>query len=174
MLLDIRDVLTTNGKEMTQEIVIENDAFTSRLGTFPITEKTPFELRLVNEDGKKLYISGNTEVTLTIPCDRCLTDVTVKVAVPIEKEISLEEQTEEEQDEEDEGYLEGFDLDTEKLVRSEILVNWPMKVLCKADCKGICKRCGCNLNQKTCDCQKTELDPRMAAIQDIFNNFKEV
>ncbi len=75
---------------------------------------------------------------------------------------------------EDIDYLIGFDLDVDKLIYGEILVNWPMKVLCKEDCKGICKVCGMNLNKGNCDCQRTELDPRMAAIQDVFNKFKEV
>ena len=98
----------------------------------------------------------------------------------IDKEIPLENGTvrvaSEEDDEEmdDTDYLIGFDLDVDKLIYREILVNWPMKVLCKEDCKGICKVCGHNLNEGDCGCQRTELDPRMAAIQDVFNKFKEV
>jgi uncharacterized protein len=75
---------------------------------------------------------------------------------------------------EETDYLIGFELDVDKLVYAEILVNWPMKVLCKEDCEGICKVCGANLNKGDCGCQRTELDPRMAAIQDIFSKFKEV
>ena len=40
---------------------------------------------------------------------------------------------------EETDYLIGFELDVDKLVYAEILVNWPMRVLCKDDCKGICK-----------------------------------
>ena len=68
----------------------------------------------------------------------------------------------------------GFHLDLDRIIYDEVLVNWPMKVLCREDCAGICKKCGQNLNHKTCDCEKTELDPRMAVIQDVFNKFKEV
>ena len=75
---------------------------------------------------------------------------------------------------EENDYLIGFELDVDKLVYAEILVNWPMKVLCKEDCEGICNVCGANLNKGDCGCQRTELDPRMAAIQDIFSKFKEV
>jgi uncharacterized protein len=65
-------------------------------------------------------------------------------------------------------------LDVDRLLFNEILVNWPEKVLCKPDCKGICKTCGTNLNLATCDCEQSELDPRMAQFQDVFNKFKEV
>ena len=60
------------------------------------------------------------------------------------------------------------------LIYDEILTGFPMKVLCREDCKGICRTCGINLNDKTCSCGRTDLDPRMAAIQDIFHQFKEV
>ena len=64
--------------------------------------------------------------------------------------------------------------DTNELAKSEILLHWPMKILCKDDCKGLCSKCGADLNYEECGCDRTVLDPRMAAIQDIFNKFKEV
>jgi uncharacterized protein len=70
-------------------------------------------------------------------------------------------------------YIIGYDLDVDKLIYGEILVNWPMKILCKNDCKGICNRCGANLNLGECGCDRAELDPRMAVIRDIFNNSKQ-
>ena len=81
----------------------------------------------------------------------------------------------EDSDELDEtNYIDGCSLDVEQLVRNELLVGWPTKVLCSDDCKGICSVCGQNLNEGTCDCEDTSLDPRMSAIRDVFKNFKEV
>ena len=74
----------------------------------------------------------------------------------------------------DEGYLNKTVFDSEVFIYNEILVNLPMKVLCRTDCKGICNRCGANLNMGSCKCDKTELDPRMSKILDVFNQFKEV
>ena len=71
-------------------------------------------------------------------------------------------------------FLNGYNLDVDKLVYGETLLNWPSRVLCSEDCKGLCKVCGQNLNQGTCNCDSTDLDPRMAKIRDIFSNFKEV
>ena len=70
--------------------------------------------------------------------------------------------------------LHGYNLNVDELVCGEALLVWPMKVLCREDCKGLCPVCGQNLNLKTCDCDRTDLDPRMAKIRDIFKNFKEV
>ena len=88
-------------------------------------------------------------------------------------DLNLSEEEREEK-EEDSSFVEGDELDVEELVRNELIVQWPIRVLCKDDCKGICSRCGANLNIQTCDCDTTGLDPRMAAIKDIFSKFKEV
>ena len=75
---------------------------------------------------------------------------------------------------EEQPYLQGYELDVDQLVCDELLLNLPMKVLCKEDCKGICNRCGANLNRTDCNCDRSSLDPRMSVIMDIFNQFKEV
>ena len=72
------------------------------------------------------------------------------------------------------NYIDGYNLDVDKLLYNEILIGWPMKILCREDCKGICNMCGQNLNKGTCDCEDTSLDPRMSVIRDVFKNFKEV
>ena len=74
----------------------------------------------------------------------------------------------------EQSYLSGYNLDADMLVCNELLLSLPMKVLCDEDCKGICNRCGANLNHETCDCDRSSLDPRMSVIQDIFKQFKEV
>ena len=64
--------------------------------------------------------------------------------------------------------------DVETFVHNEILVNWPGKVLCREDCRGICPVCGQDRNREECGCDTFVPDPRMAVIQDIFNKNKEV
>lgn len=175
MILDLTDVGSCENKEITKEVAIELTSFDSKLGTYSFLEKKPFELHIVNQENKRMLITGETDVVIAIPCDRCLEDVPTEFHLTFDKKIPLEdEDTSEDEEEEDAEYMIGFNLDVDRLVYNEILVNWPMKVLCKEDCKGICKKCGTNLNQHDCDCTKSELDPRMAAIQDIFNKFKEV
>ena len=174
MSLDISSIVTCENKSVTEEVQIELDTFKSRMGAFPITEKSPVELKITNQENKRLLIQGVVDFTAEIPCGRCLEVVPTKIHFDIEKKLPINgaKVSEEEMDESD--YLIGFDLDVDRLIYEEILVNWPMKVLCNEDCKGICKVCGINLNKGDCNCQRTELDPRMAAFQDVFNKFKEV
>ena len=174
MQIDISEIVSCENREVTEKVHIEQDAFVSRLGEFPITESAPFDLRIANREGSELLWSRETDLTVSIPCSRCLTEVPTDIHIVIDKKLRMDgtEVVDDEMEETD--YLIGLNLDIDKLIYGEILVNWPMKVLCREDCKGICKVCGMNLNKGNCDCQRTELDPRMAAIQDVFNKFKEV
>lgn len=174
MLIDISEIVSCENKEITKEVSIELNSFISKLGEFPITKKAPIDIRIANRENKRLLIQGDVDLTVSIPCSRCLEDVPTDIHFSIDKELELNGSEVNDEEMEDTDYLIGLNLDIDKLIYGEILVNWPMKVLCKDDCKGICKVCGMNLNKGNCDCQRTELDPRMAAIQDVFNKFKEV
>lgn len=174
MLIDISEIVSCENKEITKEVQLELNSFLSKLGEFPITKKAPIDIRIANRENKRLLIQGEVDLTVLIPCSRCLEEVPTDIHFSIDKELVLNGSEVKDEEMEDTDYLIGLNLDIDRLIYGEILVNWPMKVLCKEDCKGICKVCGMNLNKGNCDCQRTELDPRMAAIQDVFNKFKEV
>lgn len=174
MIIDISKVVKSINKEVSEEVSIELTSFESRLGDFPILQKSPVVLTITNQENKTLFIRGAVDVTLSIPCGRCLEEVPTQICFDIDKKLDINDGSLVDDEMEENDYLIGFELDVDKLVYAEILVNWPMRVLCKEDCEGICKVCGANLNKGDCGCQRTELDPRMAAIQDIFSKFKEV
>lgn len=174
MIINISDVVQSANKEYTKEAFIEMETFSSKLGDFPIREKLPVSLRIANRENKYLVLQGAVDLVVDIPCGRCLETVPTPIRFDIDRELRMENGSVSDEEMEVTDYLIGFDLDIDKLVYAEILVNWPMRVLCKEDCKGICRICGMNLNEGACNCQRTELDPRMAAIQDVFKKFKEV
>ena len=173
MKIDISDLLSIENLTADQQCETELSSFVSKIGEFPLVEKEPFTLHLENQENQWLTVSGETDVTLLVPCDRCLEETPVTLHLVIRRRYPLEG-TGLEEETADSDYLEGAELDIDRLIYDEILINRPMKVLCKEDCKGICRKCGTNLNYKTCLCDQREKDPRMAAIQDIFQQFKEV
>ncbi len=67
-------------------------------------------------------------------------------------------------------YIEAPDykLDTDTLLRDDILLALPSKHLCKESCKGLCPKCGKNLNEGSCDCVLQEPDPRLAALRKLL------
>ena len=133
------------------------------------------KLTIKHKENQILNISAKGQVAVWIPCSRCLEPVLVSCPVDYDEEIDMKLSEEERIEALDESsFIQNKELDTDKLLHNEVLINWPMRVLCKEDCKGICSICGKNLNHGTCDCDHTDLDPRMAVISDIFKNFKEV
>ncbi len=70
------------------------------------------------------------------------------------------------------GYYEGDGLLLEDVLREQILLALPAKVLCKEDCKGLCPECGRNRNTDLCDCATAPADPRWASLQTIRSRVK--
>ena len=171
MLVSLSDVLSRDEKVVSMEAEVELDSFQSRLGSFPIVEKTPLSLCIRNTGKKVLEIKGTMELGAMIPCSRCLEDVKTMIHLDILRKIDMKLTEDDRIKELDEdSYIAGSNLDVEGLVYDELLSAWPTKVLCREDCRGICDKCGMNLNKGTCGCEKVSLDPRMAAIRDIFLN----
>ena len=175
MTVSLSEAMQVAGGVFTKEFPYEPEEFSYAGGTYPFLKKEPVKLTVTNLGGRKVKIELEGEVTLGLTCDRCLREVAETVSFQTEREVDFsmtEEQRTAELDET--NFINGYDLDVDAFVCEEILLGFPMKVLCQEDCKGICKVCGANLNEGECGCDRTELDPRMSVIRDIFNNVKEV
>lgn len=180
MLVNLSDVFSSEGMKKDLSVELEMEHFNSKMGEFLVKEKTPVRLSLINIGVGKVRIEGNVELVFETSCDRCLAEVPTILTLEFEREVVSPDITtdssisEEESEDDSIDFMEGYQLNVETFVYNEILLNWPMKILCKDECKGICKVCGQNLNLGECECDTFVPDPRMAAIQDIFNANKEV
>ncbi len=175
MLINLSDILSVPEKVEHLQVEIDMDEIVLNNESYIIVKKAPIELMISVEGIKKAHIESKTKLSLSIPCSRCLEEVIYNFDINISKYIDFNQSEEDRIQELDEtNYIDGYELDVDKLIYNEILIDFPMKVLCKSDCKGICDQCGTNLNQTTCNCNTEKLDPRMSVIQDIFKNFKEV
>ena len=114
-----------------------------------------------------MELDADISYVFEAPCDRCGTYTERKHTLHIQKSLapSIE-------GEESDSILLTPDmkLDLEELIYSEVIVSLPMKHLCKDDCKGICFKCGKNLNEGKCDCPEKEIDPRLSALAELLNN----
>lgn len=175
MLIDLSEILSLEGKTQVVEAPVSMDSFQSKLGDFPVAEKEPLSLTITNTGKKVLKIEAKGRITVNIPCDKCLKDVPTEFDINFEQEIDMQASKEDRIKDLDEiNYVTGCSLDVEQLVHNEILIHWPLRVLCKENCRGICPKCGKDLNEGSCECDQTSPDPRMAVISDIFSKFKEV
>ena len=174
MLINLTDVFTSEGKDRRESLAYEPDFYFFMGNKYRICEKSPLEVSFSNIGTGKVLIKGELKLVLEIPCDRCLQMVNVPLEVALEREVLSPDAITDQNEKDEQDFMLGYELDVEAFVNSEILVNMPVKVLCKPDCKGICKQCGHNLNEGECGCDTFVPDPRMAAIKDIFNANKEV
>lgn len=169
MHIHLSDSLTHEQETKVYTVELGFDVFDNGAGSYPVRDKEPVKIQVTNTGDKKLLIEARTSFSLMIPCDRCLEEVRIPFSFSISRMADFKEDKEESGESEEESYIEGYTLDVDALVRDELFVHMPMKVLCSEDCKGICSRCGANLNHGNCGCDVTELDPRMAVIRDIFS-----
>ena len=175
MLINLTDVLTSEGKTEEQQVHIEMTSFSNGLEQYSIVEKSPVDLKFSNINKGKVEIEGKAKIVLRMNCDRCLKEVDEIIVLDFFREVFAPDEVAEGTDEKsDQTFMEGYQLNVEDLINDEILLSLPMKVLCKEDCKGICRQCGKDLNEGECGCDTFVPDPRMAVIKDIFNANKEV
>lgn len=134
--------------------------------SFPVTEPVIASGSVRNTAGV-LVMKGTVHTTLHGVCDRCAADFVSEVSFPIDAVLAEQSECE---DSEDEWVfpLVGESVDLDDIIRTVFVLNMDSKLLCKPDCKGICCRCGKNLNDGPCACQK-DPDPRFAALRQLLN-----
>ena len=171
MLINLSDVLSERHTMVDETVQVGMDEIRLKAGRYPIGQKEPVHVTVTHVKDKELEIHVETKLSVVIPCDRCLADVEREFVLDFSRMVDLaasEGELKEGFDESD--CIDGYNLDVDKMLYSEMLIGWPTKVLCKEDCKGICNVCGQNLNEGTCDCEDTGLDPRMSVVRDLFKN----
>lgn len=74
-------------------------------------------------------------------------------------------------DEEDDSYVyEGDTIDLDRIANEALLLNLPSKLLCREDCRGLCPKCGKNLNEGDCDCSEDYSDSPFAKLLNLNKN----
>ena len=135
--------------------------------SYPVSEPVLAEGTVRNTAGV-LVMQGQISTRIHGTCDRCASDFDRDVNIPIDV-VLVTEMANEENEDEWVFPLEGDSADLDDIVRTVFVLNLDSKLLCKEDCKGLCHRCGKNLNDGPCNCQK-ELDPRFAALKQLLEN----
>ena len=133
--------------------------------SFPVTEPVTANGQVRNTAGV-LVMTGSIETTIHGTCDRCAASFDREIEFPIDV-VLVTELANEENEDEWVFPLEGDSADLDDIVRTVFVLNLDSKLLCKEDCQGLCCRCGKNLNDGPCNCQK-ELDPRFAALKQLL------
>lgn len=175
MQIHLAEISECDGRTEHYTIPFEMTELYYQGKSYPVSDVRPISITAENTGNHVLNIYGEAGVTVNLPCDRCLENVPTEISVSFQTEIDFKKTGEDRIRDLDEiSFLSGTDLDVDRMVYLELLMNWPHKVLCRKDCRGLCMKCGQNLNFGDCGCLEEPKDPRMAVISDIFSKFKEV
>lgn len=164
MLLQLKEIFVTEGESLNVAYQMDMSDVTVD-GIYPFVSPIKVNLRVQNRAGLVLL---NTDVSFLFahPCDRCLEDITKEYDYSFEHILVVSAENEN-----DEDYIEvpDYELNPDELVRADILLELPTKFLCREDCKGLCPKCGKNLNLGDCGCEKKLTDPRLEILKQLMN-----
>ncbi len=165
MLLGLSKIIDSPGASLPFSVCV-NLSDLQYGNCYPISEPV-LASGVVRNTAGVLVMKGEITTCLHGVCDRCASDFTADVAIPMDVVLVQELSNEENEDEWVFPLVED-NADLDEIVRTVFVLNMDSKLLCKPDCKGLCHRCGKNLNDGPCNCQK-ELDPRFAALRQLLD-----
>ena len=125
--------------------------------------------------GGEIRISGSLKTTVEQMCSRCLEPARSEISKPFD--LFFRQRDEQMFDEDEEvklteqetrtAFFTGTRLAIGEILHEQILLELPMKALCRVDCKGLCPTCGTNLNSGGCNCPREEFSPHMDTLFDL-------
>lgn len=164
MRLDLRDVILVPDAEKSFQCQMDLSDL-EFYGRKPIVRPVLAQGRVVNHAGA-LVLNGTARSELDLVCDRCGKEFSREKVVPLDMLLA---DTLEQEDSEDEIFLlNGNELDLDELVTTAFVLAMDTKNLCSEDCKGLCAKCGADLNLGPCGC-RPEVDPRLAALAQLLD-----
>ena len=119
--------------------------------------------------GDEIRVAGSLNTSVELACSRCLEPARVTINKPFDLFFRQRDKEMFDEDEEIElteretrtAFFTGTQLAISDVLREQILLALPMKVLCTVDCKGLCPTCGTNLNSSSCGCPAEEFSPHL-------------
>jgi len=118
--------------------------------------------------GQRVVVTGILSATVVLACDRCLgtfqlpldSEFSIELELPAEGVSEVEEKDHFCHDNEmDVDILDSSEINITDLLQQQLYLAMPMKKLCSEECRGMCSRCGANLNHEKCRCQPDNSSP---------------
>ena len=166
MLLDLKPILVTPGASLPFET--REDLSDLVFGSCrPASEPILASGKVRNTAGV-LELTGELSTTLHGVCDRCAGEFTRAVQIPVHAVLVSEEELEQTEDEWVFGIHDGC-ADLTDIITTAFVLNMDSQLLCRPDCKGVCFRCGKNLNEGLCGCRPQTADPRLEILRQLID-----
>ena len=163
MRLDLREIINIPGQSVSFDF--EPDLSDAVSDCVRGISKARAAGRIKNSAGV-LVLSADIDAVMGCTCARCLKDFERPIHMHVENTLSEREEDEENPD----IYIfEGDFVDVGDVIASDFILSMDDRLFCREDCKGLCHKCGADLNGGPCNCKK-EIDPRLAALQQLLED----
>ena len=167
MRLDLRDIIHVPDARKTFRFQLDLSG-QDFYGSKPIVRPVDIQGSVTNHAGA-LVLEGTARSVLELACDRCGKPFSLEKLVVLD---SLVAQELEDEENDDILLLEGAELDLDEAAATAFILAMDTKNLCSDDCKGLCAKCGANLNLGPCGCGP-DVDPRLAALAQLLDKEAE-
>ena len=176
MKLDLRPLLL--GERLASfdyELTVDIDSEDRASFLYGVSFPSPMKVKgdITNTAGY-MRMALTASLDYSARCARCLADVNGSFTFSLEKTVAPREVLSDLDEDRLDDYAiidDGF-LDLDSRILEQLEVEFPFRFLCKEDCKGLCSKCGKNLNEGECDCNHKEIDPRFAPLQKLLDQMK--
>ena len=136
----------------------------------------PIQVRLdLSRTGRIVLVKSRVEARVRCTCARCLDPFALNLSSEFKMSLrprpdpglAPPEGIELSREDLETDFYEGEEVDLSPLIQDQVLLTLPPKVICREDCRGLCQRCGKNLNREACQCASAEVDPRLAPLKNF-------
>jgi len=123
----------------------------------------------------KLFLTCEVSTEFRVNCSRCLKAFNYPMDTKISAELVREDAVEDDDEIDDLIYYQNDIIDLAEVVKENIILQLPMKMLCSKNCGGLCPTCGIDLNHQQCECNQAEeveeetVDPRLAKLKELLH-----
>lgn len=168
MIIDLKHIFVTDNSSTTIEYALDLSDV-EYMGSYPLKEPAVIN-GTVSNSASLIRLEAEISYEFDAPCDRCGQETVRKHTIAVSKSLASSIEAEES---DTILIVPDMQLNLDELIYTEVITNLPMKHLCKENCKGICMKCGKNLNEGECNCTTKEIDPRLAALAELLKENNE-
>ncbi len=176
ILLNINVGKLKNVKHAAEAVNVTETVDTAAYDYGELTFLTPVTFRGKMENiGDLLELSGRGTGALRLICSRCLKPYRWDFSVIVEEFYTNQQEIVDADEDGEINFFSGDEIDLMPQILKQIFLEIPMKLLCDPNCRGLCPHCGADLNEGDCDCDKEDIDIRLAGLKDLLKQMdKEV
>ncbi len=164
MIIDLKRIFVTDNFSLPIKYALDLSEL-DYMGEYPLKKPVVIEGTVSNK-ASIVRLEADVSFEYDAPCDRCGTRTAKRHTFKVSKSLATAIEAEES---DTIITVPDMKLNLDEFLYGETVTNLPMKHLCDDSCKGICQKCGKNLNEGDCGCDKREIDPRLAALAELLN-----